>query len=92
MIEANHAGDRPVIAATAGLHPTAVVIGNVEIGDKVYIVPNGVIRAEEPGADGSVGAIIIERKANIQDGVIIHRSNRHQFRYAGGDRILGRVV
>jgi thioredoxin 1 len=26
MIEANHAGDRPVIEATAGLHPTAVVI------------------------------------------------------------------
>jgi thioredoxin 1 len=26
MIEVNHAGDRPVIAATAGLHPSAVVI------------------------------------------------------------------
>jgi len=72
MIEANHAGDRPVIAATAGLHPSAVVIGNVEIGDEVYIGPNAVIRADEPSADGSVGAIVIEREANIQDGVIIH--------------------
>ncbi len=72
MIEVNHAGDRPIISATAGLHPTAVVIGNVEIGDEVYIGPNAVIRSDEPGADGSVGAIIIEREANIQDGVIIH--------------------
>ena len=44
MIGTNHAGDRPVIAATAGLHPSAVVIGNVEIGDKVYVGPNAVIR------------------------------------------------
>lgn len=49
MIEANHAGDRPVIAATAGLHPTAVVIGNVEIADRVYIGPNAVIRLWSEG-------------------------------------------
>ena len=48
------------------------VIGNVEIGDDVYIGPNAVIRADEPSANGSVGAIKIEREANIQDGVIIH--------------------
>ena len=51
MIEANHAGDRPVIAATAGLHPSAVVIGNVEIGDKVYIGPNAVIRLAPASSD-----------------------------------------
>jgi serine acetyltransferase len=43
-IRSNPAGDRPVIAATAGLHPSAVVIGNVEIGEKVYVGPNAVIR------------------------------------------------
>ena len=51
MIEANHAGDRPVIAATAGLHPTAVVIGNVEIADRVYIGPNAVIRLAPASSD-----------------------------------------
>ncbi|MEE4266363.1 MAG: hypothetical protein V2I56_26985 [Desulfobacteraceae bacterium] len=51
MVEANHAGDRPLIAATAGLHPGAVVIGNVEIGDKVYVGPNAVIRLATASSD-----------------------------------------
>ena len=51
MIEANHAGDRSVIAATAGLHPGAVVIGNVEIGEEVYIGPNAVIRHAPASSD-----------------------------------------
>ena len=93
MIEVNHAGDRPGIAATAGLHPSAVVIGNVEIGGEVYIGPNAVIRADEPSADGSVGAIIIEREANIQDGVIIHALGGTGVRIGRGTSIAhGAVV
>jgi serine acetyltransferase len=51
MIEANHAGDRPVIAATSGLHSTAVVVGNVETGEEVYIGPNAVIRLAPASSD-----------------------------------------
>lgn len=72
IVEANHAGDRPKIAATAYVHQTAVLIGNVEIGERVYIGPNAVIRADEPGPDGTVGAIILREESNIQDGVVIH--------------------
>jgi len=72
MILENHAGDRPRIAPTAWVHPTAVVIGNVEIADRVLIDPNAVIRADEPGPDGTVGMIALEAEVNVQDGVIIH--------------------
>ena len=51
MIEANHAGDIPKIAATAGLHPSAVVIGNVEIGEEVYIGPSAEIRHAPASSD-----------------------------------------
>ncbi len=72
MIQRNHAGNKPRIADTACIHPSAVVIGNVQIGENVYVGPNAVIRADEPCTKGNVEAIIIESKANIQDGVIIH--------------------
>jgi carbonic anhydrase/acetyltransferase-like protein (isoleucine patch superfamily) len=72
MIYRNHAGDKPVVHATATIHPSAVVIGNVQIGEKVFVGPNAVIRADEPCPEGKVEAIVIESEVNIQDGVIIH--------------------
>jgi carbonic anhydrase/acetyltransferase-like protein (isoleucine patch superfamily) len=72
MIYRNHAGDKPVVHPTATIHPSAVVIGNVQIGEKVFVGPNAVIRADEPCPEGKVEAIVIESEVNIQDGVIIH--------------------
>lgn len=72
MIQRNHAGDKPRIASTACVHPSAVVIGNVEIGEKVFVGPNAVIRADEPCANGKVESVVIGPEVNIQDGVIIH--------------------
>jgi carbonic anhydrase/acetyltransferase-like protein (isoleucine patch superfamily) len=72
MIQANHAGDTPRIDASAYIHPTAVVIGNVLIGARVFVGPNAVIRADEPCVRGKVEAIVVEAEVNIQDGVIIH--------------------
>lgn len=72
MLYRNHAGNKPVVAATATIHPSAVVIGNVQIGERVFVGPNAVIRADEPCPQGKVEAIIIEAEGNIQDGVIIH--------------------
>lgn len=39
-------GIRPIIKASAYIHPQAVIIGNVEIGEEVYIGPNAVIRGD----------------------------------------------
>lgn len=33
MIQGNYAGDKPRVASTACVHPSVVVIGNVEIGE-----------------------------------------------------------
>lgn len=72
MIQTNHAGDKPRIDASAYIHPTSVVIGNVQIGARVFVGPNAVIRADEPCERGKVEAIVVETEVNIQDGVIIH--------------------
>ena len=72
MIQRNHAGDKPRVDVSVFLHPSAVVIGNVQIGEKVFVGPNAVIRADEPCPEGKVEAIVIEPEVNIQDGVIIH--------------------
>ena len=72
MLYRNHAGDKPKVEASATIHPSAVVIGNVHIGEKVFVGPNAVIRADEPCPEGKVEAIVVEPEVNIQDGVIIH--------------------
>jgi len=60
--------------------PSATIVGKVEIGAKVFVGPNAVIRADEPGPDGVVESILVRERANIQDGVIIHA--------LGGSRVV----
>lgn len=64
MIEAfeEHA---PQVAATAWVHPAAVVIGKVTLGADVSIWPNATLRGDE-------GAIVIGAGSNIQDGTTVH--------------------
>jgi carbonic anhydrase/acetyltransferase-like protein (isoleucine patch superfamily) len=71
-LEPNIAGDVPQVDETAFVHRSAMVIGNVRIGAKVYVGPYAVIRADEPGPDGTVVPITIGAEANVQDGVILH--------------------
>ena len=93
MIHTNHAGQAPKVDQTAYIHPSAVVIGNVQIGEKVFVGPNAVIRADEPCAEGKVEAIVIESEANIQDGVIIHALGGSPVRIAKGASLAhGAVV
>jgi carbonic anhydrase/acetyltransferase-like protein (isoleucine patch superfamily) len=55
----------PQIAKTAYVHPQASVIGDVKIGERVFVAPMVSIR-------GDRGPIIIGDETNIQDGVVIH--------------------
>lgn len=57
----------PKVARSAYLSPTAHVMGNVVIGENVFVGPHTVLRADEPGSK-----VEIEKGCNIQDGVIIH--------------------
>ena len=71
-VRPNPAGDWPRIHPTAYVDPSAVVIGNVRIGPRVFVGPCAVIRADDPGPSGSVEPIDIAAECNIQDGVIVH--------------------
>lgn len=55
----------PRIDPTAWVHPSAVVIGEVEIGARVGVWPTCVLR-------GDMGLIRIGDETNVQDGTICH--------------------
>lgn len=71
-IRPNPNGDWPAIDPTAYVDSTAQIIGRVEIGARVFVGPNAVIRADELGEDGQVSPIIVAAECNVQDGVVIH--------------------
>ncbi len=60
---------RPEIAETAYVHPQASVIGDVKIGERVFIAPMASIR-------GDRGRIEIGDETNVQDGAVIHSDPR----------------
>lgn len=71
-LEPDLTGWFPEVAPTAYVHPTATIIGRVYVGERVFIGPNAVLRADETGPDGTVEPIVIGDGANVQDCVVIH--------------------
>ncbi len=63
----------PVISESACISETAVIVGDVTIGDNVYVAHNAVIRADEPGSSVNIG-----NNCNVQDNVIIHGLSNSQ--------------
>lgn len=55
----------PVIHETAFVHPSAVIIGDVIIGPRVYVGPLVSLR-------GDFGRIVMKEGANIQDNCTVH--------------------
>src|ERR1700684_164308 len=60
-------GKRPKVAASAFVAPTAVLIGDVEIGEEASIWFGTVIR-------GDHGPIRVGARANVQDNSVLHVS------------------
>ncbi len=58
-------GRVPVIDATACVHPSAVLIGDVHIGPDCWIGPNATLRADQ-------GSIVIGARTSIQDNCVLH--------------------
>jgi phenylacetic acid degradation protein len=58
-------GIRPVVHPNAFVHPTAVLIGDVHIGELCYVGPNASLR-------GDFGRIIMKQGSNIQDNCVVH--------------------
>ena len=58
-------GITPVVHPEAYVHPSAVLIGDVIVGPRVYIGPCASLR-------GDFGRIVIEAGANIKDSCVLH--------------------
>lgn len=58
-------GKRPLIGKDSFIHPQAVIIGEVKLGDRCYVGAGAVIR-------GDYGQIVIGSGTSIQDNCIIH--------------------
>lgn len=69
--------ERPLVAASAYVHPAATVIGRVVLGDHVHIAADTSVRADE-GSPFHIGA-----NTNIQDGVVLHALKDKRVMVAG---------
>ncbi|MBS3786274.1 MAG: gamma carbonic anhydrase family protein, partial [Gammaproteobacteria bacterium] len=83
MIEAFE-GRWPVIPESAWVHASAVVIGDVTLGESVSVWPTAVLR-------GDVHRIEIGARTNIQDGAIVHVAHQGPYQ-AGHPAIVGEEV
>jgi carbonic anhydrase/acetyltransferase-like protein (isoleucine patch superfamily) len=71
-------GKRPRIAASAFIAPTAVLVGDVEIGEQASVWFGAVIRAD-------IEPVRIGARSNVQDNCVIHTD-------AGAPAIIGADV
>lgn len=75
---------KPRIHPHAYIHPEAVLIGEVQIGEDSSVWPGVVIRADN-------GPIVIGERTSIQDGTVIHTQPFNQTRI-GSDCVIGHLV
>lgn len=75
----------PRLGREVFIHPSATVIGDVEVGELSSVWPGVVIR-------GDVNSIRIGVRCNIQDGSILHVTHRRASDPEGAPLTLGREV
>ena len=78
-------GITPVVAASTFIDETAVVIGNVSIGEHSSIWPAVVIR-------GDVNTITIGDRTSIQDGSVLHVNHDADYNPGGDPLNIGSYV
>ncbi|MBV9727335.1 MAG: transferase hexapeptide repeat family protein [Gammaproteobacteria bacterium] len=66
-------GLRPVIDASAFVHPQAAIIGDVLVGPRCYIGPGASLR-------GDFGRIVVGAGCNVQDCCVLHSFPVHETR------------
>lgn len=75
-------GIMPRLGRDVYIHPSATVIGDVELGDGVSVWPGVVIR-------GDVNSIRIGAGSNIQDNAVLHVSHRNPLNPEGAPLVIG---
>jgi len=78
-------GMSPSIAPTAYVDETALVVGDVSIGDDASLWPMSVAR-------GDVHTIAIGQRTNIQDGSVLHVTQDNEFNPGGYPLRIGNDV
>ena len=78
-------GVYPTLGAGVYIHPTALVIGDVVLGDQVSIWPLAVVR-------GDVNHIHIGHRSNVQDGSVLHVARPYRGNDAGWPLLIGEDV
>lgn len=76
---------QPILGRSVLIDESAVVIGDVELGDDVSVWPSTVIR-------GDVESIRIGDGTNVQDGAVLHVSHAGPFSPQGHPLTIGRGV
>ncbi|WP_298208282.1 gamma carbonic anhydrase family protein [Ferrimicrobium sp.] len=74
----------PQIAASAFVHPDAVIIGSVVIGEEASVWPQAVLR-------GDYGQIAIGDRTSVQDGTVIHATAELPT-IVGAECVVGHLV
>src|SRR5687768_832153 len=74
----------PRIHPGAYVHPDAVVIGDVSIGDESSIWPCAVLRGDD-------GRVVVGDRTSIQDGAVLHTTARFPT-LVGSDCVVGHLV
>ncbi|MGC9156001.1 MAG: gamma carbonic anhydrase family protein [Ferrimicrobium sp.] len=74
----------PRIAASAFVHPDAVIIGSVVIGEEASVWPHAVLR-------GDYGRIEIGAQTSVQDGTVIHATAELPT-VVGAECVVGHLV
>ncbi len=75
-------GCRPVIGRNSFIADNAVLVGDVSLGDDCSIWYGAVLR-------GDVGSITLGNRVNVQDGAVMHATNRRSVVKIGDDVSIG---
>ncbi|MBV9522369.1 MAG: gamma carbonic anhydrase family protein [Alphaproteobacteria bacterium] len=78
-------GLAPRIAASAFIAPGAVIIGDVEIGERANIWFGCVLR-------GDIAGIVVGADTNIQDGTVVHVSTGKPATHIGANVTIGHMA
>jgi carbonic anhydrase/acetyltransferase-like protein (isoleucine patch superfamily) len=75
-------GKLPTLGERVFVHPAAVVIGDVTVGDDVSFWPFSITR-------GDVNSIRIGDRSNVQDGAVLHVTHDGPYTPGGRELIIG---
>jgi len=78
-------GTHPTLGEGVYIDPTALVIGDVVLGDQVSIWPMAVVR-------GDVNQIRIGHRSNVQDGSVLHVARPYRGNDTGWPLLIGEDV